>query len=47
MDDTGYVQPTYRAAARRARHALDLSQQQPSRSWLVQDSGEVKNVQLS
>jgi sulfane dehydrogenase subunit SoxC len=35
------------AAARRARHALDLSQQQPSRSWLVQDSGEVKNVQLS
>jgi mono/diheme cytochrome c family protein len=26
-DDTGYVQPTYRQSARRARHALDLSQQ--------------------
>ena len=26
-DETGYVQPTYQAAARRARHAVDLSQQ--------------------
>ena len=27
IDETGYVQPTYRPAARGARHALDLSQQ--------------------
>ncbi len=45
-DDTGYVQPTY-AQARSVRGTRSIYHNNAIQSWLVQESGEVKNVQLS
>ncbi len=46
MDDTGYVQPTYKQL-RAVRGTRSLHHNNAIQSWLVQESGEVKNVQLS
>jgi sulfane dehydrogenase subunit SoxC len=45
-DDTGYVQPTYRQL-RQVRGTRSIYHNNAIQSWLVQESGEVKNVQLS
>jgi sulfane dehydrogenase subunit SoxC len=45
-DDTGYVQPTYRQL-RAVRGTRSIYHNNAIQTWLVQDSGEVKNVQLS
>jgi sulfane dehydrogenase subunit SoxC len=45
-DDTGYVQPTYRQL-RAVRGTRSIYHNNSIQSWLVQESGEVKNVQLS
>jgi sulfane dehydrogenase subunit SoxC len=45
-DDTGYVQPTYRQL-RAVRGTRSIYHNNAIQSWLVQESGEVKNVQLS
>jgi sulfane dehydrogenase subunit SoxC len=45
-DNTGYVQPSY-AQLRAARGRRSIYHNNAIQSWLVQDSGEVKNVQLS
>ena len=46
MDETGYVQPNYQQL-RAARGARSIYHNNAIQSWLVQESGEVKNVQLS
>jgi sulfane dehydrogenase subunit SoxC len=46
MDDTGYVQPTYRQL-RNVRGTRSIYHNNAIQTWLVQESGEVKNVQLS
>jgi sulfane dehydrogenase subunit SoxC len=46
QDETGYVQPTYRQL-RAARGTRSIYHNNAIQSWLVQESGEVKNVQLS
>jgi sulfane dehydrogenase subunit SoxC len=46
MDDTGYVQPTYRQL-RAVRGSRSIYHNNAIQTWLVQESGEVKNVQLS
>ena len=45
-DETGYVQPSYRQL-RGVRGSRSIYHNNAIQSWLVQDSGEVKNVQLS
>lgn len=45
-DETGYVQPTYRQL-RAVRGTRSIYHNNSIQTWLVQDSGEVKNVQLS
>ncbi|MGP1683656.1 MAG: molybdopterin-dependent oxidoreductase, partial [Giesbergeria sp.] len=45
-DETGFVQPTY-AQLRRARGTRSIYHNNAIASWLVQENGEVKNVQLS
>jgi sulfane dehydrogenase subunit SoxC len=45
-DETGYVQPTY-AALRKVRGTRSIYHNHAIQTWLVQASGEVKNVQLS
>ena len=45
-DDTGYVQPTYRQL-RAVRGTRSIYHNNSIQSWLVEESGEVKNVQLS
>jgi sulfane dehydrogenase subunit SoxC len=45
-DDTGYVQPTYRQL-RNVRGTRSIYHNNAIQTWLVQESGEVKNVQLS
>jgi len=45
-DDTGYVQPSYRQL-RAVRGSRSIYHNNSVQSWLVQDNGEVKNVQLS
>lgn len=45
-DDTGYVQPTYRQL-RGVRGTRSIYHNNAIQSWLVQENGEVKNVQLS
>ena len=45
-DDTGYVQPTYRQL-RAVRGSRSIYHNNAIQTWLVQESGEVKNVQLS
>jgi sulfane dehydrogenase subunit SoxC len=45
-DDTNYTQPDYRAL-RAVRGSRSIYHNHAIQSWLVQESGEVKNVQLS
>jgi sulfane dehydrogenase subunit SoxC len=45
-DDTGYVQPSYRQL-RGVRGSRSIYHNNAIQTWLVQESGEVKNVQLS
>jgi len=45
-DETGYVQPTYRQL-RAVRGTRSIYHNNAIQSWLVEPSGEVKNVQLS
>ena len=45
-DDTGYVQPTYKQL-RAVRGSRSIYHNNAVQSWLVQESGEVKNVQIS
>ena len=46
IDDTGYVQPTYRQL-RAARGSRSIYHNNAVQSWLVSESGEVRNVQLA
>lgn len=46
MDDTGYVQPTTKQL-RAVRGTRSIYHNNAMQSWLLQESGEVKNVQLS
>ena len=46
MDETGYVQPTSRQL-RAVRGTRSIYHNNSIQSWLVQESGEVKNVQLA
>jgi sulfane dehydrogenase subunit SoxC len=46
MDETGYVQPSYRQL-RAVRGSRSIYHNNAIQTWLVQESGEVKNVQLS
>lgn len=45
-DESGYVQPSYRDL-RKVRGSRSIYHNNAIQSWLVQESGEVKNVQLS
>lgn len=45
-DQTGFVQPTYRML-REVRGTRSIYHNNAIQSWLVEESGEVKNVQLS
>ena len=45
-DDTGYVQPSYRQL-RSVRGTRSIYHNNSIQSWLVQENGEVKNVQIS
>ena len=46
IDDTGYVQPTYQQL-RGVRGTRSTYHNNAIQSWLVQENGEVKNVQVS
>jgi sulfane dehydrogenase subunit SoxC len=46
IDDTGYVQPHYQQL-RAVRGTRSIYHNNAIQTWLVQESGEVKNVQLS
>ena len=46
VDETGYVQPTYRQL-RAVRGTRSIYHNNAIQSWLVEESGEVKNVQLA
>ena len=46
MDETGYVQPSYKQL-RAVRGSRSIYHNNAVQSWLVQESGEVKNVQTS
>ncbi len=46
VDDTGYVQPTYKQL-RAVRNTRSIYHNNAVQTWLVQESGEVKNVQLA
>ena len=46
MDETGYVQPSY-GQLRAVRGTRSIYHNNAIQTWLVQESGEVKNVQLS
>ena len=45
-DETGHVQPTY-AQLRAVRGSRSIYHNNAIQTWLVQDGGEVKNVQLA
>ncbi|TFZ04364.1 sulfite dehydrogenase [Ramlibacter rhizophilus] len=45
-DETGYVQPTYRQL-REVRGSRSIYHNNAIQSWLVQENGEVRNVQLA
>ena len=45
-DETGYVQPSY-SQARAVRGTRSIYHNNSIQTWMVQESGEVKNVQLS
>ncbi len=46
MDETGYVQPSYKQL-RAVRGMRSIYHNNAIQSWLVQENGEVKNVQVS
>ena len=46
MDETGFVQPTYKQL-RAVRGTRSIYHNNAIQSWLVQENGEVKNVQVS
>jgi sulfane dehydrogenase subunit SoxC len=46
VDETGYVQPTY-AQLRVVRGSRSIYHNNAIQSWLVQEDGEVRNVQLA
>lgn len=46
MDETGYVQPNYKQL-RAVRGTRSIYHNNAIQSWLVQENGEVKNVQVS
>jgi sulfane dehydrogenase subunit SoxC len=46
IDDTGFVQPTY-AQLRKVRGSRSIYHNNAIQSWWVQESGEVKNVQVA
>lgn len=46
VDETGHVQPTYRQL-RAVRGSRSIYHNNAVQTWLVQESGEVRNVQLS
>ncbi|MDD2845131.1 MAG: sulfite dehydrogenase [Rhodoferax sp.] len=46
MDETGFVQPTYQQL-RAVRGTRSIYHNNAIQSWLVQENGEVKNVQVS
>jgi sulfane dehydrogenase subunit SoxC len=46
IDESGYVQPTYKQL-RAVRGSRSIYHNNAVQTWLVQESGEVKNVQLS
>ena len=46
MDETGHIQPTY-AENRKVRGTKSIYHNNSIQTWLLQESGEVKNVQLS
>ena len=46
IDSTGYVQPTYKQL-RAVRGSRSIYHNNAVQTWLVQETGEVKNVQLS
>jgi len=46
IDDSGYVQPTYRQL-RAVRGSRSIYHNNAIQSWLVSESGEVRNVQLA
>ena len=46
VDETGHVQPTYRQL-RAVRGSRSIYHNNAIQSWLVQESGEVRNVQLA
>ena len=46
VDDTGYVQPSYKQL-RAVRGSRSIYHNNAVQTWLVQDSGEVGNVQLA
>ena len=46
IDETGYVQPTYQQL-RSVRGTRSIYHNNAIQSWLIQENGEVKNVQLS
>ena len=46
VDDTGYVQPTYRQT-RAVRGSRSIYHNNSIQTWMVQENGEVKNVQIS
>jgi sulfane dehydrogenase subunit SoxC len=45
-DSTGYVQPSYRQL-RAVRGSRSIYHNNAIQTWLVEESGEVRNVQLS
>jgi sulfane dehydrogenase subunit SoxC len=46
QDETGHVQPTYQQL-RGVRGTRSIYHNNAIQSWLVQENGEVKNVQVS
>ena len=46
MDSTGYVQPTY-SQLRKVRGTRSIYHNNAIATWLVQEGGEVKNVQIA
>jgi sulfane dehydrogenase subunit SoxC len=45
VDETGHIQPTY-AENRRVRGLRSIYHNNSIQTWLIEQSGEVKNVQL-
>jgi sulfane dehydrogenase subunit SoxC len=46
VDETGHIQPTY-SELRKVRGSRSTYHNNAIQTWLVQENGEVKNVQLS